>query len=366
MCGHKNRFKHLGSHVLPRLFAGALLLCATGCGWSDSDDDATTQVKVVELRGTAVHNSPSVGMPFLIRMTGDYLWVEDGVGDPSLHLIDPRSGRLIRSVGRSGEGPGEFSGTPMSMIVPPGHTGDSIWAWDRRTRRLVVFSGDDAGASSVQLPRDAGLYKVAWIDPDRIVGVGPSGDGIGFAMFARDGAQVGSKQGRLLGPEDAPIAARRTITLGGMDICGWPGRGFAMIYYEVARIEYYDREMNFVKTASVPYPSEAFVENDSGDLVPVRDIDRYRACKVHNDRLFALFSGRDSSYEGSARYAGESVHVFDWDGELRASIGVHPEVNYIDVFRDWEGDVIYGTSESDATVYRFSLVGSDLEGVWDQ
>jgi hypothetical protein len=61
-----------------------------------------------------------------------------------LHL--DRTGRLIRTLGRAGTGPGEFQRPAML-----GWQGDSLWVYDLGLRRLTLFDTARAGHSTVSL-----------------------------------------------------------------------------------------------------------------------------------------------------------------------------------------------------------------------
>jgi hypothetical protein len=83
-----------------------------------------------------------------------------------------RNGRYVRSLGREGEGPGEFR-TPTGMALGPDQR---LWVADTRTARFTVF--DTSGALAATYPRLAQAYGWAWdggisragqlVDPTRI------------------------------------------------------------------------------------------------------------------------------------------------------------------------------------------------------
>lgn len=67
---------------------------------------------------------------------------------PSVFLFDAR-GSLLRSIGRKGQGPGEFE-TP----VDAGFHGDSLWVWDQRLFRLTWFDPLGGTLSDHPFPRE--------------------------------------------------------------------------------------------------------------------------------------------------------------------------------------------------------------------
>ena len=52
-----------------------------------------------------------------------------------IRLFDATTGRLVRSIGRSGRGPAEFAAAPSIAVSTEG----GIWAWDPGNRRLTHF-----------------------------------------------------------------------------------------------------------------------------------------------------------------------------------------------------------------------------------
>lgn len=79
-------------------------------------------------------------------------------GTRELKLFGP-NGRLLETVGREGEGPGEFQGIDWITL----HSTDSIIAYDRRQNRIQVFDADlELGRMVVlQTPHDLGFAGLA-------------------------------------------------------------------------------------------------------------------------------------------------------------------------------------------------------------
>jgi hypothetical protein len=315
------------------------------------------------LRGVVLSAAPAIGRPFQLRSIGDWLVIADGIRDPALHMLDRRTGELVRSVGRNGEGPGDFASSPRLHVRP----GDSavVWAWDSRLGRLTRVDPVAPPASwvvvNVEPVPGAGFagrgtpWNIAWLEPDRLVGVHAS-DSAHFSILSPAGKVLGTVPGELLGPNEASRYERLQATMSGLSTCAWPGRGYALIYHSVGRIEFYDRDAHRVRLADVPFPSEPFTEDDQGKPRLDNSTNYYRACVVHGDRLYAAFSGRrDSDYEPSdaARYAAEFVHVFGWDGALRTVYRLDRDVYSMDI--PAEGGVIYAGSPTTAAVYRFAF-----------
>lgn len=121
-----------------------------------------------------------------------------------------RDGRHLRTVGRSGEGPGEFTGLSVVGIGPSGR----IWAYDFSLRRVSWFSpeGEMVGLTSLvmeppvlnavgALPDGTFLLKQLW-GATQVAGAAESGlrrDPVAWVRFDDEGAlkdSVGSYPGR--------------------------------------------------------------------------------------------------------------------------------------------------------------------------
>jgi hypothetical protein len=57
---------------------------------------------------------------------------------PEIRIFDAASGELVRSIGRGGEGPGEFGAAPTIAVTD----GGDLWAWDPGNRRVSRFDLD--------------------------------------------------------------------------------------------------------------------------------------------------------------------------------------------------------------------------------
>jgi len=91
----------------------------------------TSTLSIGALDGTDAQTLYQVGA---VRRLGDGSWLVANEGTQEIRRFDPE-GAHLGTVGRRGEGPGEFTG--LSTIFPM--PGDSVAAWDARQRRMSVF-----------------------------------------------------------------------------------------------------------------------------------------------------------------------------------------------------------------------------------
>jgi hypothetical protein len=299
---------------------------------------------------------PAIGKPSLIRIANGTLWLADRSGDPGLHALDPETGALRFSVGRRGEGPGEFARSPFSLTTAP-NDGGAVWAFDLTLQRLTRFEPVQGGkVITVPLQGVPPIQRVVWVTAGHLIGQANS-DEARFSIFAPDGSRQRVVAGALLGSEEQSRALRLNATNSAIQICAWPERGFAIVYFFLGRIEFHDMEGRLVRIADVPFPSDVRFEHDAaGNAMIATPRQWYIDCTATSDLLFALFSGRlRSAFEGDSRFSGEFVHVFGWDGSLRAVFQLDSEIRAISV--DSSARVMYAGSLVDARILRYPLPG---------
>lgn len=350
-----------------------LLGVAIGCerGTGDLEDPAPAEAgesrvaSVVALRGEVLSNAAAIGIPSEIRWTTGHLWVSDVAHDPAIHLLDDETGTLRMSLGRRGDGPGEFQSVPHLVLDPRDGSG-AMWGWDRDLGRLTLLepsvpvrsprvlrvapSAADSVVGGVRVP-----WRVIWLDDGVLVGVNASEENR-FSFISLDGTIVRSVAGPLLGTEAATPTQRVRATMSGFMTCGWPTRGFVILYKFLGRVEFYDLEGRFVRAAEVPSPSDGFVTGPSGTPVADFSESHYQSCTVRGDRLFAGYAGRvydDFEPGDPSSYAVGHIHVFGWDGRLERQYHLDRPVFAIDI--DSEGNNLYATSLVTSAIYRFPL-----------
>lgn len=155
------------SITLPWLFAAAV---AGGCVGEvaherDSSDDPRMPMWPVDPSPSLVlpSDGPESPTPFEIELPvaglllSDAVAIADGLA-PAVHVFD-RSGTLLRSVGRRGDGPSEFQS--ISWLGACG--GDSVYAWDFVRQRMAVVDAAGSVARTFRMPNrpDAGAPPAA-------------------------------------------------------------------------------------------------------------------------------------------------------------------------------------------------------------
>ena len=122
-----------------RLLGGVGLLGLSGCGEFDPQSEALRispepLVEIGEMEGAEAYLFSSIGQAFLLE-DGRLVVSDQGVNE--IRVFGP-DGIFRHTIGRSGEGPGEFSQVTGLWLTPDGLIG----VWDRGNLRISTFRAD--------------------------------------------------------------------------------------------------------------------------------------------------------------------------------------------------------------------------------
>jgi len=129
------------------MLAGVMLVIAV----ADASAQATWVVEqtpqldiaAMSKEGTVVFSYAAGGM----RLANGGLLIADR-SENTIRVLDA-TGKLVRSVGRTGEGPGEF----QSMLWAGRCRGDSLLVWDLRRRQATMVGASGAAARQFAVPK---------------------------------------------------------------------------------------------------------------------------------------------------------------------------------------------------------------------
>lgn len=310
----------------------------------------------VFLEGRVLASHVALGIPWALEVNDSDLWVSDHAGDPFVHLLNAQSGAFRHSVGRRGDGPGEFAGRISRGQVLRAAPGGIARYFDVSRQRVTFIDPADPAPGSetrtISLRSDPAVQRVVWIHADRVVGIARSEDSR-FQIFDSTGTLLERKAGPLLGTADHPIEARLRASAGTMNVCAREdGSGFVLIYGAAGRVEFYDSSADLELLADVPDPQPASFGVSEQTRQPVHRPTtlHYMTCTVAGNRLYALYSGRG----WNEPTAGNIIHVFDASsGRLTAVLKVDTDIVGITV--DDGGRHLYGVSDATASIYMYDL-----------
>jgi hypothetical protein len=120
--------------LIPLLAVGSFS-CAEATGSTDPDADAAPQLTMVEEMRVGSRDDPDTGFAAIggvdIDRDGNIYAFESQ--QVEIRVYDPR-GRLLRTIGRRGSGPGEFERSAVFGVA-----GDTVWAYESGRRMLTLF-----------------------------------------------------------------------------------------------------------------------------------------------------------------------------------------------------------------------------------
>ncbi len=308
----------------------------------------------IPVTGELLVESVAIGQPGRMVVDGDRLWINDKSGDPFLHLVDLRTGSVVRSRGRAGEGPGDF-GALVSLSVRPADSA-AIWAFDLRYQRLtrVLAPGDEVTPRILHVSSPFGrFHHLHWLDTHRLLGVGGS-DSSRFQVLDSLGQVVAHYPGPLVGDTSVPLRTRENVSTG-VKVCPSPtGDRFASIVFFAGRLDIVDLREGVVRRAQTPIKADGVFAADSlGRWSMPHPRTFYVDCVATARMIYAIYAGRRvEDFPSGMNMHGRFLHIFDWDGTLIRIFAL--DRPYINIAVD--GDSILYLSARDApTVRRYRI-----------
>lgn len=282
-----------------------------------------SSLEPIKLSGRILSQGDYLGLPTQISAFGSNLLVLDAASDSALHVISAADGRVLRSSGRRGEGPGEYKGA-WSIAPDPRHA-RRAWIYDIALARLTRLDFDSPAAqpAMIQIRGDAVAMHPVWLSDTLIASPGLSERGR-LSFFARDGEFRRSA---------GPLPSSRTEVPPAVLQHAWTGKLIsnprlglvALVTLHADRIEIYRPDGTLVRNVRGPFGFEPqFTVDVVGDQPVMASGDAmrfgYTSAQATSEHIFALFSGRTREGYGPDSSFGRFVHVYDWNGNLERVI----------------------------------------------
>jgi hypothetical protein len=287
-------------------------------------------------------------------MVGDELWLLDLAGDPYLHIVDTTTRRIVRSVGRRGEGPRDFRGAVTFFQFRPGDT--TAYVFDDRLHRITELAQGARGGAAQPTPRmvDLAAAGIGWVIPMRdssMLGLSFRGKHY-FNKIAITGQIIDTFALRLPGADSVMTEDRRQ-SINGSSVCPmWDRSGFAMVYPYAGRIQLYGDDVKLKREAAVPLPSnETFLRRTRGEGHALAEpVLSYVDCAFSAEWLFAIVS---SESRVGRQIDGSIVHVFTIDGSFSRSLQLGARITSL--LADSTGSTLIGVDIHEGLLFRFRL-----------
>lgn len=309
------------------------------------EPDAPTVI----VRADIVHASEELAIPTDLEVVGGHLVLVDRYADHPIHIVDATEGELLRSLGRAGDGPGEYR--QLSSIAPVPGSSTAFWAYDMGLARLTYVDLADEG--TLQRPWEARLMTlqsdgarvtgIEWTSEDRFLAAGFFPDGR-LGEFGADGEMRGVLGALPSNPNHAPASVLQHAYMGTLKAHP-EGSRLALALRHASVIEIRDADGSLIARTVGPQedfePKFETADTERGAKMRSGSDMRfgYIDMAVTGDRIYGLFSGRTrEGYSGRATL-GRYIHVFDWDGTLEEVIEVEDDLIAIAVPSD--GSTLY-------------------------
>ncbi|MBL0939462.1 MAG: hypothetical protein IBJ03_11235 [Gemmatimonadaceae bacterium] len=269
--------------------------------------------------------SPAFGIPYRVRAIRGDLLVADQARGPRIHLVDGETGALLRSLGRSGRGPGEFESV-VSIDTLAGVNG-VVSLYDYNQQRITTVSTDSLQSRGIHVVETTRLdwrpESVARLLDGRLVATNASDSSV-LQIIDSSGRRI---EHLALPALRVPLADSHFLrTAYKARICGVRNNHIALALRYTPRMAIVDVASKRDIAASVPHSfSSSFIDTPligrrmfKGGAPGVRYA--YIDCVATDDAIYALFSGRlIGKYDRATNNAGRYVHRFDWSGRHTAS-----------------------------------------------
>ena len=283
-------------------------------------------VPVDTLPSTVLSASDSFGVIGGVTIVGDKLVVGQREA-PYFLVLDRRSGAIVRSFGRAGEGPGEFRMAPEFLRGVP-NTQDRFWVGSWMGQSLVALPAHAAPPGEpepsplrVRPSLSKGSIHGLRLGENRLLLTGQSKDGlVQFGMF--DTLGVLQQQLSPIAHVDDRLFDKALQSAFEFRLCAnTSGTRFALAYANTGMLRVRGVDDSIVTEAEVPYRFRLH-------LPPIGRLLRefkpapggrraYLSCVATDSLLYAFFSG-ELLRKPWNRPPVDNVflHVFTWDGRL--------------------------------------------------
>lgn len=279
----------------------------------------------------------SFGRVTRIRQLDSLLFVTDYRLPPHLKVVDAASGRVVRSYGRPGEGPGEFR-TATAVFVRSREL-PTVGVYDYQNRRVsyLRFEGPELR------PRLADEIPIT-NDEMGLLGLTPYDSGFAAGgLFADFSLALIDREGRIteklvtdppFGPEDVGGSAGFAAIMNNVHFSSSESGRIALAYEEESIVDLVDLDARTYRRILGPEPVETRYAVREGRLHTEEGNERAYRFVAATDRLvFAGFLGgrvQDMPY-------GQWPHrvmVFDWAGRFLAELELGRGVTALGVSPD--------------------------------
>lgn len=299
------------------IVTAACMLLVGGLGSLSSCQMEHQAGKIVNLQGTVLISDNSLHLPTSFLVVGNRILV----GDPTLQLVqmyETGDDAYRGTLDQQGRGPGEIL-SPTTVQAAADDT-NAVWVYDLRLLRLTRFSVGTAHSERSVTLMEGLPYNPVWIDDSLIMSCGFTYEGGRFGHYDTTGRLL-----RTVGsiPEGRESAVPVPLHLQAYHstVRKHPKKPVVAVATRYAdRLDIFSVDGSILKSVAGPLGMTPYYTVASGGGAPVMTTSDDKTTfgfidlAVTDGHIYALFSGRTRKrFPGKANY-GQSVYVYDWDG----------------------------------------------------
>jgi hypothetical protein len=279
------------------------------------------------LLGEPLVQADVLGLPLTLASAGDQLFIGDAALSPAIHVARLSDGEILESIGRRGEGPGEFMALPRFFGGAWG-TEERIWAYDPALGRAtgIPLGGrvrrDEDGFEVRRLGLDFSIHDLRPLSDTLLVGWG-LWDSARLVIMGHDGKAIGGL-GTVPDPPSLktlnPMLRQRAYQ---PFIAVSPDRSkVALAAWRASRVDLFPEPMEG-REISTDGPFSFPADVELTETLRANRLMRGPASRAGHLGIAATESAVITLFSGRLEYAfrdrmdeGEFLHVYQWDGSF--------------------------------------------------
>ncbi len=314
------------------------------------------RLPVSQLAGAAITQPNELVEPVRLAAVGSHLLVIDAKADSSIWILDAVSGAVQRRFGKGGTKDGGLGG--IWSFDGVWERQNRIWGYDFATHRMLLLAIDapDPILAQIALHTADVLTSPVWVSTLSVVSPGLFKKGrlaafdAGGKLLAMEGDMPARDEG--VPPEVISHAYQSSAVAN-------PARTLVVLASRHAdRVDIMAPDGRLIRTADRPFGFNPVYGVSHGRRGPVMVLSEdtrfgYLGVVADSEVIVALFSGkRFGSHPGTVAQSAY-VHVFDWNGSLKAVVVLDAEVSQIALGSQ---KILYGlTTGEDPQIRAYDL-----------
>lgn len=298
-----------------------------------------------------------LGAPNALALSGSILAIVDTQSDSLIHFVDVEKQKYIRKSGTLGQGPKEF--TMITSLNSSLNSSFCLYDPNKRTFYDMTCMSDSTSFSSLFRIDSLMHYEVRPLAGHSYLAVGIY-ETNRFCLVDSQG-QIkkvfgewpyrDEKEKNLLGQIKAQAyMGGMTVNPSGTKFLSYVATADILSFYHLK-----EGEAHLVKESCLTYPDYAYNDNSSSFRGTSREAPlTYLVAASTEKYVYLLYSGKNTIKYGLDAFSGNTIYVYDWNGNKVAELKSDKDLQCLCVSPD--GKVIYTIANApEPTLVRILL-----------